>query len=988
MKRSTIPLVLAVLWTAIASAQNFELVHAFRRAGSPMGSLIQATDGRLYGATYWGGKTGVGTVFRLEPGGSPTTLHTFAFADGANPGAGLIQASDGFFYGTTTAGGESNHGTIFRVDASGNLTSLHSFQGFDGSYPAAALVEASDGNLYGTTSEGGTGAQGTIFRIDTAGVFTSRHSFVGLEGQAPLAAMIQATDGFLYGAAALGGAHGAGVVFKIDTGGTYTKVSDLTGANGSNPVALLQGHDGLVYGTARFGGASGGGALFRMETSGAGTTTLYSFDGTHGSVPVGLIQKSDGTFAGAAMSGGSNGYGTVFLMDAQLQVTTLRAFAWSDGAYPAGAPILAADGTLYGVTQGGGGFSGAGTIYGFGALHWQYFFPNPDPLSPETGLAQGQDGNLYGTTPFGGPGGQGTIFRLGLAGGFRTLHGFSWESGDGYEPFAPLVRGSDGQVYGTTAQGGANGAGTLFRLISDGTVATLYDFEFPGGGYAATALVEGDPGTFYGVGSAGGANQYGAAFSFDVATTSFTSLYSFTGAEGTGLQGLAVGPDGNLYGTMAFDGGGGYGTAYRLDLAGPTLDTIHDFVLDFTNGLLPHAPLIAGSDDSLYGTTLAGGLTDQGTVFRMDADGNLTTLHSFAFGSQPRSALIEADGDFFGTTSEGGAYGFGTVFRMTPSGELSTLHSFDGRDGDRPRGALLLASDGNLYGTTQEGGPAGDAGPGVVFRLTASAVAVNAVSPTSGPAAGASLTLLGGGFASGVAVMVGGEPLTGVNLLEPTFLYGKTGTLAPGSLNDVKLENLGASAGGQAATLPNAFFADFLDVPQHDLFHDYVETVFRSGVTAGCGSGHYCRNDPVTREQMAVFLLKSKHDTAYLPPACAGTFDDVVCPGQFTDWIEQLAAEGITGGCGGNNYCPADPVTRAQLAVFLLKTEHGSSHVPPPCGGIFGDVTCPSLYANWIEELYGENVTSGCQASPLLYCPGSSSTRGQMAVFLVKTFGL
>jgi hypothetical protein len=139
---------------------------------------------------------------------------------------------------------------------------------------------------------------------------------------------------------------------------------------------------------------------------------------------------------------------------------------------------------------------------------------------------------------------------------------------------------------------------------------------------------------------------------------------------------------------------------------------------------------------------------------------------------------------------------------------------------------------------------------------------------------------------------------------------------------------------------------------------------------------------------MAVFLLKAQHGSSYVPPACTGIFGDVPCPSQYADWIEQLANEGITGGCGGGDYCPGNPVTRAQMAVFLLKAEHGSSYAPPSCTGIFGDVACPSLFANWIEQLYAEGVTGGCQTSPLLYCPGNSVTRGQMAVFLVKTFGL
>jgi len=175
-------------------------------------------------------------------------------------------------------------------------------------------------------------------------------------------------------------------------------------------------------------------------------------------------------------------------------------------------------------------------------------------------------------------------------------------------------------------------------------------------------------------------------------------------------------------------------------------------------------------------------------------------------------------------------------------------------------------------------------------------------------------------------------------------------------------------------------------VPQSDPFHNYVEKIFRNGITAGCGGGSYCPQDSVTRAQMAVFLLKSEHGSAYVPLACTGVFADVPCPSLFADWIEQLATEGITAGCGGENYCPSLPVTRAQMAVFLLKTKHGSAFVPPPCAGIFGDVSCPSLFANWIEQLAAEQITGGCGGGN--YCPDNPNTRAQMAAFLVKTFGM
>jgi hypothetical protein len=117
-----------------------------------------------------------------------------------------------------------------------------------------------------------------------------------------------------------------------------------------------------------------------------------------------------------------------------------------------------------------------------------------------------------------------------------------------------------------------------------------------------------------------------------------------------------------------------------------------------------------------------------------------------------------------------------------------------------------------------------------------------------------------------------------------------------------------------------------------------------------------------------------------------GTFPDVPCPSTFADWIEALAAEGITGGCGGGNYCPASPVRRDQMAVFLLKAEHGSSYTPPSCAGTFGDVACPSTFADWIEQLAAENITGAAATETTV--PSTTTPRGQMAVFITKTFNL
>jgi hypothetical protein len=184
----------------------------------------------------------------------------------------------------------------------------------------------------------------------------------------------------------------------------------------------------------------------------------------------------------------------------------------------------------------------------------------------------------------------------------------------------------------------------------------------------------------------------------------------------------------------------------------------------------------------------------------------------------------------------------------------------------------------------------------------------------------------------------------------------------------------------------------FADVPTDNIFYAFIETLFHNGVTGGCAGGGYCPTNPVTRAQMAVFLLKSKFGAAHVPPPCTGTvFPDVPCTGGIFDpWIEELAALQITGGCGGGLYCPNNAVTRQQMAVFLLKALEGSSYDPPNCSGVFADVPCApgTGFSDWIEELYDRGITGGCSVTPLLYCPGNPNNRGQMAVFLVKTFGL
>jgi hypothetical protein len=179
----------------------------------------------------------------------------------------------------------------------------------------------------------------------------------------------------------------------------------------------------------------------------------------------------------------------------------------------------------------------------------------------------------------------------------------------------------------------------------------------------------------------------------------------------------------------------------------------------------------------------------------------------------------------------------------------------------------------------------------------------------------------------------------------------------------------------------------FADVPTSHPFYAAVETLFHSGVTVGCGPSLACPDDGVTRAEMAIFLLKAKLGPEYAPPTGSGTVFSDVPPGSFgISWIEELFASGISAGCGPGLFCPDETVTRAQMAVFLLKARRGSAYQPPPASGLFDDVPAGDPYAPWIEELYRSGITAGCGENA--YCPNDPNTRGQMAVFLDLTFGL
>jgi uncharacterized repeat protein (TIGR03803 family) len=339
-----------------------------------------------------------------------------------------------------------------------------------------------DSNLYGTTFVGGTGTCtdehtpgcGTVFEITAKGIHKVLHSFDdnGTDGWYPAGGVIMDGNGNLYGTTIWGGADSGGTVFEVSATGTETVLHNFSGTpDGWEPSAgLVMDKDGNLYGVTYFDGAYGYGMVFELSANGT-ETILHSFSGsgTDGANPeAGLVMDKKGNLYGTDQ-GGANGYGTVFELSAKGTETILHAFGGvPDGCSPATASITDTEGNLAGTTSNCGAH-GYGTVFalvGYGADGILYSFAgSPDGSHPYGGLVMDKKGNLYGTTAYGGAYGYGTVFELSANGTETILHSFNYNGTDGCNPEAGLVMDKKGNLYGTTQNCGANSNGVVFKLV-------------------------------------------------------------------------------------------------------------------------------------------------------------------------------------------------------------------------------------------------------------------------------------------------------------------------------------------------------------------------------------------------------------------------------------------------------------------------------------------------------------------------------------------
>jgi uncharacterized repeat protein (TIGR03803 family) len=394
-----------------------------------------------------------------------------------------------------------------------------------------------------------------------------------------------------------------------------------------------------------------------------------------------------------------------------------------------------------------------------------------------TALIQATDGNLYGVTSYGGANDEGVVFRITPSGTLTVIYSFCSlaSCADGANPYSSLFLGSNGDLYGTTYYGGANNNGTLFKITTSGTLTTLYSFcslaSCADGTGPEGQLAEDSAGNIYGTANYGGASNVGTVFKFSTKGV-LTTLHSFSGADGDYPAGGLIASGGVFYGTVEYGGANGDGTVFKITTAGVET-TLHSFA--GTDGDDPGGWLVAAGGD-FYGTT-GGGANGEGTVFKMTASGTVTTLYSFcslancADGSQATAGLMQAtDGNLYGVTYGGGANGHGTAYELTLKGVLTTLYSFCSlascEDGDGPQGGLVQDTNGDFYGMTGYGGSSGD---GVIFSIANGLKAFVTLQSTSGDV-GSKVGILGDGFESSSVVKFNGTQATTVTLTEPGLL--------------------------------------------------------------------------------------------------------------------------------------------------------------------------------------------------------------------------
>jgi len=714
--------------TGLDVPYSFGVVPNNSTGSHPQSDLYQASDGKLYGMTYDGGLYNFGTIFSFDINTNTfTRLFSFNDTTGANPMGALVEANNGKLYGMTSLGGAYRYGALFSFDFTTNTyTDVHDFDVLVqfGTYNAiGSLINCSDGNLYGLTCIGGTNNYGTVFSFNpTTNAFQQLASLNGTDGSLPFGSPMQASDGNLFfttignsicsysipnhaitqRATNIGQpqknlvqlSNGFMITPSMDEIFVFNPANDSLDLLYYFPNDTLYGggwgtftlaSDGTLYGLGRYGGLHQGGTIVNYNPATNTLTKLVDLKDSTGMNPYGdLIQATNGKLYGMTNQGGASNDGVIFCYD-PVQNTYSKLFDFNyfystDGSSPTGDLLRASDGFLYGLTP-TGGLNNAGSLFRFDANAYSltklYDFAPATGASPQGTLLQASDGNLYGMALLGGTdtghyfnslygynfplAGSGVMFKYNISTNtYSVLHNF--DDSTGALPWGNLMQSTNGKLYGMASIGGTHHAGVIFTYdINSGNYQVVHNFDSLNGLNPNGTLMEATDGKLYGMTLYGGiycisqgdCSSYGVIFSLDTGTNNFHLLQYLNVLNAGQWQpfgNLIQVADGRLYGMTSgnypyndYHCNYGLGNIFSLDIPSNTLTNIYSF--NGSDGLNPYGTLMKCSDGKLYGMTQFGGSNSAGVIFGLDTTNavNYTVLHNFYFynGGDPYGNLIE-----------------------------------------------------------------------------------------------------------------------------------------------------------------------------------------------------------------------------------------------------------------------------------------------------------------------------------------------------------
>ena len=707
-----------VVYEIKLDGSGFNDVYEFRRYNceTPRGKLLYADNGLFYGIAV-GGFGNFGSViyeYDAETGAFEFAYDFFDPETGQNEDArssSLVQHSNGKVYGLTQHGGDYSDGQLFEFDLESRsmVIRVHFEAASKGETPMGHLTEASDGKLYGVTLEGGTYGYGVLYVYDpVANIFAVLKHFDGISlGAKPIDGPIQASNGKLYGMTWSGGTSDLGVVYEYDIStNQITKMHDFDGAaTGSKPEGkFCQASNGILYGMTAQGGTSDKGTIIDFDINAGVVTKKFDFNGANGRYPSGgFMEYSDGMLYGLTADGGIQDRGVLLSFDPATGIVTKLQDLYDEYGEVAYTTLTEGpEGKLFGVTMWGGIYPTSGVLFDYHPPTGIYtkridFRYGENGSNPYSTLIKASDGYVYGTTIAAGDLFGGTIFRIDPETRiFESIYDFDYlNTGGG--TFSGMIQADNGLLYGTATSGGSNFAGVLyvFDPVSFSYIVLHHFEEVSTGKYPKTQLLQASNGKLYGVTNRGGVNSDGVLFEYDMDNSTFTKLIDFDeNVSGRFPGGLMQAANGMIYGHTDAGGSFNSGLLFQFDPVTYTFEVKVHF--DGTNkGIAPLGVPLEYEDNQLYGTATSGGTNSMGTLYHYDAmtetftkllnfDGNIT-------GSYPKNTLIKAsDNLIYGTTALGGQYDFGVMFSYDPvTDNYSILHEYTSY-GEKPESSAFI----------------------------------------------------------------------------------------------------------------------------------------------------------------------------------------------------------------------------------------------------------------------------------------------------------